>query len=440
MKKPSDQTAAQQLGLLVMRNYAEQMRRPSSFFSKALAKEKPAPPSVLDNFWGRGPSDLAEGLLSLPHHLLHLQEERAFGEQIPKLAGATAMRGYLVAIFLSAIFLYYVLHCISWGTSVYWAHPVEMQPRKRSQPCREKPAFASLLRFHEFHPFLCASDFKKIASLYGGDKFSLPYGIKASEEPFRLALSALQSCDLFDEFDTVPCKKCVVVGNGGVLKNKTLGEKIDSYDVIIRMNNGPVLGHEEDVGRRTTFRLFYPESVFTDSNHRDPNTTAILTAFKPLDLKWLYDLLMGSKIDTKGFWQKPALDLIYKPYQIRILDPFITRTAAYELLHFPKVFPKNQKRKHPTTGIIAITLAFHICHEVHLAGFKYNFSDLKSPLHYYGNSTMSLMNALSQFDCRAALFEGHYRKKLCNQPHSRLTLQTQKMMLTVLVLFLYCNF
>ncbi|XP_070364690.1 type 2 lactosamine alpha-2,3-sialyltransferase isoform X9 [Equus asinus] len=322
--------------------------------------------------------------------------------------GATAMRGYLVAIFLSAIFLYYVLHCISWGTSVYWAHPVEMQQRKRGQPCREKPAFASLLRFHEFHPFLCASDFKKIASLYGGDKFSLPYGIKASEEPFRLALSALQSCDLFDEFDT--------------------------------MNNGPVLGHEEDVGRRTTFRLFYPESVFTDSNHRDPNTTAILTAFKPLDLKWLYDLLMGSKIDTKGFWQKPALDLIYKPYQIRILDPFITRTAAYELLHFPKVFPKNQKRKHPTTGIIAITLAFHICHEVHLAGFKYNFSDLKSPLHYYGNSTMSLMNALSQFDCRAALFEGHYRKKLCNQPHSRLTLQTQKMMLTVLVLFLYCNF
>uniref|UniRef100_A0A9L0RL96 ST3 beta-galactoside alpha-2,3-sialyltransferase 6 n=1 Tax=Equus caballus TaxID=9796 RepID=A0A9L0RL96_HORSE len=112
------------------------------------------------------------------------------------------MRGYLVAIFLSAIFLYYVLHCISWGTSVYWARPVEMQPRKRSQPCREKPAFASLLRFHEFHPFLCASDFKKIASLYGGDKFSLPYGIKASEEPFRLALSALQSCDLFDEFDT----------------------------------------------------------------------------------------------------------------------------------------------------------------------------------------------------------------------------------------------
>ncbi|XP_004858015.1 type 2 lactosamine alpha-2,3-sialyltransferase isoform X3 [Heterocephalus glaber] len=259
------------------------------------------------------------------------------------------MRGYLLAIFLSAVFLYYVLHCILWGTNVYWVAPVEMKRRNKIQPCLSKPAFAPLL--------------------------------------------------------SEPCKKCVVVGNGGVLKNKTLGEKIDSYDIIISyfmkrkffihhyiMNNGPVLGHEEEVGRRTTFRLFYPESVFSDPNHNDPNTTAILTVFKPLDLKWLVELLTRGKINTNGFWKKPALNLIYKPHQIRILDPFIIKTAAYDLLHFPKVFPKNQKPKHPTTGIIAITLAFHICHEVHLAGFKYNFSDLKSPLHYYGNSTMSLMN------------------------------------------------
>ncbi|XP_048659437.1 type 2 lactosamine alpha-2,3-sialyltransferase isoform X3 [Marmota marmota marmota] len=245
------------------------------------------------------------------------------------------MRGYLVAIFLSAVFLYYVLHCILWGTNVYGVPPIEMKHRNKIQPCLSKPAFASLLR--------------------------------------------------------VPCKRCVVVGNGGVLKNKSLGEKIDSYDVIIRMNNGPVLEHEEEVGRRTTFRLFYPESVFSDQSHNDPNSTVILAAFKPLDLKWLFELLSDGKINTSGFWKKPALNLIYQPYQIRILDPFIIRTAAFELLHFPKTFPKNQKPKHPTTGIIAITLAFHICHEVHLAGFKYNFSDLNSPLHYYGNATMSLM-------------------------------------------------
>lgn len=177
---------------------------------------------------------------------------------------------------------------------------MEMKRRNKVQLCSSKPAFASLLRFHQFHPFLCAADFKKLASLYGSDKFDLPYGIRTSAEYFRLALSKLQSCDLFDEFDNVPCKRCVVVGNGGVLKNKTLGERIDSYDVIIRMNNGPVLGHEEEVGRRTTFRLFYPESVFSDPKHNDPNTTAILTAFKPHDLKWLWELLTGGKIVS---WQ-----------------------------------------------------------------------------------------------------------------------------------------
>ncbi|EPY83850.1 type 2 lactosamine alpha-2,3-sialyltransferase isoform 3 [Camelus ferus] len=251
------------------------------------------------------------------------------------------MRGYLVAIFLSAVFLYYVLHCILWGTNVYWVPPVEMKRRNKIQPCLSKPAFASLLRFHQFHPFLCAADFKNIASFYGSDKFDLPYGIRTSGRRERAEVER---------------------------------------------------GHEEEVGRRTTFRLFYPESVFSDPSHNDPNTTAILTAFKPLDLKWLWELLTGGTINTNGFWKKPALNLIYKPYQIRVLDPFIIRTAAYEWLHFPKVFPKDQRPKHPTTGIIAITLAFHICHEVHLAGFKYNFSDLNSPLHYYGNATMSLMN------------------------------------------------
>ncbi|KAK7826481.1 hypothetical protein U0070_017062 [Myodes glareolus] len=301
------------------------------------------------------------------------------------------MRGYLLALFLSCVFLYYVLHCILWGTNGYWVPPMDIKS-KNINTCPKKPPFSSLLRFPRFYPFLCASDFARITSMYGTNNFVLPYGVKSSAVYFRTVLSKLQSCDLFDEFDNVPCKRCVVVGNGGVLKNKTLGEKIDSYDVIIRMNNGPVLGYEEDVGKRTTFRLFYPESVFSDPTHSDPNTTAVLTVFKPQDLRWLLEVLSGTNIDTNGFWKKPALNLIYKRYQIRILDPYIIREAAHHLLHFPKVFPKNQKPKHPTTGIIALTLAFHICSEVHLAGFKYNVNNPNSPLHYYGNATMSLMN------------------------------------------------
>uniref|UniRef100_A0A8C5U2P8 Type 2 lactosamine alpha-2,3-sialyltransferase n=1 Tax=Malurus cyaneus samueli TaxID=2593467 RepID=A0A8C5U2P8_9PASS len=223
----------------------------------------------------------------------------------------------------------------------------------------------------KIYPFLCPDDFLRVAAFQGSHKFDLPYGIKRA--------------------GFIACRRCVVVGNGGVLRNKTLGEKIDSYDVIIRMNNGPVIGYEEDVGRRTTFRLSYPESIFSDPIHYDPNTTVVLIVFKPRDLKWLWEILGGQKVSAKGFWKRPALKMIYKSSQIRILDPSITRKTAYEWLHFPTRFPKKEKPKHPTTGLIAITLAFHICHEVHLAGFKYDFADRNSSLHYYGNETMSQM-------------------------------------------------
>lgn len=66
--------------------------------------------------------------------------------------------------------------------------------------------------------------------------------------------------------------------------------------VLCRMNNGPVIGYEDDVGRRTTFRLSYPESIFSDPIHYDPNTTVVLIVFKPRDLKWLWEILSGQKI------------------------------------------------------------------------------------------------------------------------------------------------
>ncbi|MEE6468280.1 hypothetical protein FKM82_008239 [Ascaphus truei] len=208
---------------------------------------------------------------------------------------------------------------------------------------------------------------------------------------FDLALKRLPKCYIPDEIRNISCKKCIVVGNGGVLRNSTLGKKIDTYDVIIRMNSGPVLGYEDDVGRKTTFRLCYPESIFSDALHYDPNTTVVLLMFKPHDVKWLSELLMSKRVSTYGFWKKPAMHLIYQPHQLRILNPYVVRRVSQNILNFPTKFPKTEKPKHPTTGIIAITLAFQMCNEVHIAGFKYNLSSLNSSLHYYGNDTMSIM-------------------------------------------------
>ncbi|XP_072849958.2 type 2 lactosamine alpha-2,3-sialyltransferase isoform X1 [Pogona vitticeps] len=316
----------------------------------------------------------------------------------------SVMRRIIIVIFLAAGVTYVILLCNLWRTNNYWL-PSTDSDRNTDQliACTLKPSVSAIRKLGIFSPFLCTSNFLQVSEQHGNHKFELPYGIRKAERFFQMALSRLSYCGLFAEDNGSPsCKKCVVVGNGGVLRNKSLGETIDSYDVIIRMNNGPVVGYEGDVGRRTTFRLFYPESVFSDPVHYDPNTTAVLVVFKTHDLKWLNDLLSGQRlIRTYAFWKKPAMQLIYKPHQIRILDPVITRKTAHDLLHLPTKFSRHEKPKHPTTGLIAIAFAFQICSEVHLAGFKYNLEDRNSSLHYYGNDTMFQMTQNEYHDIAA---------------------------------------
>lgn len=46
----------------------------------------------------------------------------------------------------------------------------------------------------------------------------------------------------------------------------------------------------------------------------------------------------------------------------------------------------------PTIGVIAVVLATHLCDEVSLAGFGYDLSQPKTPLHYFDNLCMAAMN------------------------------------------------
>ncbi|XP_059824589.1 type 2 lactosamine alpha-2,3-sialyltransferase-like isoform X14 [Hypanus sabinus] len=198
-----------------------------------------------------------------------------------------------------------------------------------------------------------------------------------------------------------PFLKCIVIGNGGVLRNRNLGEKINSYDVVIRLNKGPVIGYENDVGNKTTFRFCYPESFFNDRSQHDVNTTIVFIPFKSVDLRWLKEVLLKKKVSLRGFWKKPPLNLIYKNNQIRILNPSIVQRAAFKLLNLPKTVPWLKPPQYPTTGIIAISMAFTMCDVVHIAGFKYDAKNPNSTLHYYGKEIMSSMNKMVYHDVRA---------------------------------------
>ncbi|XP_038861165.1 CMP-N-acetylneuraminate-beta-galactosamide-alpha-2,3-sialyltransferase 4-like isoform X4 [Salvelinus namaycush] len=193
----------------------------------------------------------------------------------------------------------------------------------------------------------------------------------------------------------LPCKTCMVVGNGFAIKNTSLGSAINKYDIVIRLNDAPVRGYEADVGNKTTMRLFYPESAsYNPSIHNDPDTLMVLVPFKQQDVRWLKEILYNEKRIRKGFWKPPPEIWLGKTSHIRILDPYFLQQTASRMLHLPLNTPPktNQIPAHPTTGILAIYVALNYCDVIHIAGFGYPESkDLKHPIHYYGYDTMKSM-------------------------------------------------
>ncbi|KAF0878413.1 SIA4A sialyltransferase, partial [Crocuta crocuta] len=55
------------------------------------------------------------------------------------------------------------------------------------------------------------------------------------------------------------CRTCAVVGNSRFLRGSGHGFRINQHDMVLRMNQAPVLGFETDVGNKTTMRIMYPE-------------------------------------------------------------------------------------------------------------------------------------------------------------------------------------
>ncbi|XP_032495017.1 CMP-N-acetylneuraminate-beta-galactosamide-alpha-2,3-sialyltransferase 4 isoform X7 [Phocoena sinus] len=63
--------------------------------------------------------------------------------------------------------------------------------------------------------------------------YELPYGTKGSED-LLLRVLAVTSYSVPESIQSLKCRRCVVVGNGHRLRNSSLGEAINKYDVVIR--------------------------------------------------------------------------------------------------------------------------------------------------------------------------------------------------------------
>uniref|UniRef100_A0A8C6KU45 CMP-N-acetylneuraminate-beta-galactosamide-alpha-2,3-sialyltransferase 4 n=1 Tax=Nothobranchius furzeri TaxID=105023 RepID=A0A8C6KU45_NOTFU len=224
-------------------------------------------------------------------------------------------------------------------------------------------------------------------------KLPLPYGVKGSCSDSRLQLLCIVGSSIICHFlHSLECRTCVVIGNGFVIKNSSLGDIINKYDVVIRLNDAPVKGYEEDVGNKTTMRFFYPESAsYNPGLQNEPDTLMVLVPFKMHDLRWLKEILYNEKRVRKGFWKPPPQIWLGDVNKIRVLDPHFLHQTADKLLHL--LPPKGKQNPvHPTTGLLSIFVALNYCDVVHVAGFGYPSSkNHRQPIHYYGRETMKSM-------------------------------------------------
>ncbi|KAM4556693.1 CMP-N-acetylneuraminate-beta-1,4-galactoside alpha-2,3-sialyltransferase-like isoform 2-T2 [Fundulus diaphanus] len=242
-------------------------------------------------------------------------------------------------------------------------------------------------KFIKSAPMFLDRNFKRLAKI---SSYLPPFGIKTQERIIDNILTTTKNYGLGEKLDSLNCKRCIVVGNGGILYNKSLGSRIDEYDVVVRLNEAPVRGYNRDVGTKTTLRITYPEGAIQKPESYEEDSLFVFSAFKPLDFKWLRHMVFKERLKgTEGFWKSVAQHVPREPTEMRILNPYFIQEAAFQFIGLPFNNGLMGKGNIPTLGTVAITMALHNCDEVAVAGFGYDMSSPHAPLHYYENVRMS---------------------------------------------------
>uniref|UniRef100_A0A4W4FMA2 CMP-N-acetylneuraminate-beta-1,4-galactoside alpha-2,3-sialyltransferase n=1 Tax=Electrophorus electricus TaxID=8005 RepID=A0A4W4FMA2_ELEEL len=235
-------------------------------------------------------------------------------------------------------------------------------------------------------PMFLDQNFKRLAKVFN---YLPPFGFKTQEKTIDTILTATKNYGLGPELDSLSCKRCIIVGNGGILANKSLGSHIDEYDIVVRLNEAPVSGYTKDVGTKTTMRITYPEGAIQKPERYEKDSLFIFSAFKPLDFKWLKHVIFRERLGTEGFWKSVAHYVPREPSEMRILNPYFIQEAAFQFIGLPLNNGLMGKGNIPTLGTVAITMALHNCDEVAVAGFGYDMNTPHAPLHYYEKVKMS---------------------------------------------------
>jgi hypothetical protein len=144
---------------------------------------------------------------------------------------------------------------------------------------------------------------------------------------------------------------CAVVGASRNLLGSRYGNLIDAHDVVFRVNRAPTAEFARDVGIKTTHHVMWPTALGPDQADR----RAVLL---------MNPITLHSKDVFGEIISLVEKELPWEPSRVRIIHP--------EFIKYIHDNWMNGQGQFPSTGLIAMMLAVHVCDEVDVFGFGAN--------------------------------------------------------------------
>jgi hypothetical protein len=143
-------------------------------------------------------------------------------------------------------------------------------------------------------------------------------------------------------------RMCAVVGASRNLLGSGYGPLIDAHDLVFRVNRAPRGDFASDVGWRTTHHVAWPTNLSKENADRRAYLLwNPLTLHTPDLFDWMLSLV--------------EKDLRWDPERVRIINP--------EFVKYLHESWMEERGSFPSTGLVAMMLAVHVCDEVDIFGF-----------------------------------------------------------------------
>ncbi|XP_019366083.1 PREDICTED: alpha-N-acetyl-neuraminyl-2,3-beta-galactosyl-1,3-N-acetyl-galactosaminide alpha-2,6-sialyltransferase [Gavialis gangeticus] len=161
-----------------------------------------------------------------------------------------------------------------------------------------------------------------------------------------------------------PCLRCAIVSSSGQMLGSRLGKEIDRRECVLRMNQAPTTGYEEDVGTRSTIRVVSHTSIpLLVRNH----SYFFEQSLETLYIIWGPAKVMGREKVGRTYRSLLKVKQMYPSLEIYTLTE---KMMAYCDEVFQNETGKNRMKSgtYLSTGWFTMVLAMELCEQIHIFG------------------------------------------------------------------------